>query len=38
MNVVFGHVVRGSDVIMKMSKCGSKDGKVSKEVMIADCG
>ncbi|XP_061118234.1 peptidyl-prolyl cis-trans isomerase-like isoform X2 [Conger conger] len=37
-HVVFGRVVEGSDVVKKIEACGSKSGKTSKKVTIADCG
>lgn len=37
-HVVFGSVVEGMDVVQKMEKLGSKNGKPSKSVVIAECG
>ena len=37
-HVVFGKVVEGMDVVQQMERCGSRDGKTSKPVVIADCG
>ena len=37
-HVVFGKVVEGYDVIKKIENVGSRSGKCSAEVMIADCG
>lgn len=37
-HVVFGAVVEGLDVIQKMENLGSKSGKPSKKVVIAECG
>ena len=35
---VFGSVVEGMDVVRKMEAVGSRSGKTSKDVKIADCG
>jgi len=37
-HVVFGNVVEGMDVVKNIEKVGSKDGKTSRKVVIADCG
>lgn len=37
-HVVFGSVVEGMDVVMKMEGVGSRSGKTSKTVVIANCG
>ncbi|XP_049879575.1 peptidyl-prolyl cis-trans isomerase-like [Pectinophora gossypiella] len=37
-HVVFGSVVDGMDVVRKMEKLGSRNGKTSKKVEIAECG
>lgn len=37
-HVVFGEVVEGMDVVKKMEAVGSRDGKTSADVVIADCG
>ena len=37
-HVVFGEVVDGMDVVKKMEAVGSRDGKTSADVVIADCG
>ncbi|KAM8743883.1 peptidyl-prolyl cis-trans isomerase-like isoform 3-T3 [Acanthopagrus schlegelii] len=37
-HVVFGSVVDGMDVVKKVEAVGSRDGKTSKKVVIADCG
>lgn len=37
-HVVFGAVVEGLDVVQKMEGLGSKSGKPSKKVVIAECG
>ena len=37
-HVVFGSVVDGMDVVKKVEAVGSRDGKTSKPVVIADCG
>lgn len=35
---VFGQVIQGMDVVKKIEECGSKSGKTSKKVTIANCG
>ena len=35
---VFGEVVKGSDVVKKIERCGSSGGATSKRIVIADCG
>ncbi|KAH8021032.1 hypothetical protein HPB51_011811 [Rhipicephalus microplus] len=37
-HVVFGSVVEGMDVVKTIESYGSKSGKTSKKVVIADCG
>ncbi|XP_026487922.2 peptidyl-prolyl cis-trans isomerase-like [Vanessa tameamea] len=37
-HVVFGSVVEGMDIVKKMENLGSKSGKPSKKVVIAECG
>eukprot|EP00066_Takifugu_rubripes_P013816 XP_011603082.1 PREDICTED: peptidyl-prolyl cis-trans isomerase-like [Takifugu rubripes] len=37
-HVVFGNVVEGLDVVKKMEAKGSKSGKTTGKVTIADCG
>ena len=37
-HTVFGEVLEGKDVVDAMEKVGSGSGKVTKEVVIADCG
>jgi len=37
-HVVFGSVTGGMDVVKKIEAVGSRDGDVSKKVVIADCG
>jgi len=37
-HVVFGRVVVGMDVVKKIEKVGSENGKTSKKVVIVDCG
>ncbi|XP_022625264.1 peptidyl-prolyl cis-trans isomerase-like [Seriola dumerili] len=37
-HVVFGSVVEGIDVVMNIETFGSKSGKTSAKVVIADCG
>ncbi|KAM9306336.1 peptidylprolyl isomerase Ab (cyclophilin A) [Pholidichthys leucotaenia] len=37
-HVVFGSVVEGMDVVKKIEAVGSRDGKTSQKVVIADCG
>uniref|UniRef100_A0A224YDE9 Peptidyl-prolyl cis-trans isomerase n=1 Tax=Rhipicephalus zambeziensis TaxID=60191 RepID=A0A224YDE9_9ACAR len=37
-HVVFGSVVDGMDVVEKIESYGSKSGKTSKKIVIADCG
>jgi peptidylprolyl isomerase len=37
-HVVFGQVVEGLDVVKKVEKVGSGQGKTSKSVVIANCG
>jgi peptidylprolyl isomerase len=37
-HVVFGSVVEGMDVVRKMEAVGSRSGRTSEPVVIADCG
>ncbi len=37
-HVVFGHVVRGTEIIDEISKFGNAQGKITKKVVILDCG
>ncbi|XP_047448957.1 peptidyl-prolyl cis-trans isomerase-like [Mugil cephalus] len=37
-HVVFGSVVEGMDVVMKMDSLGSQSGKPKSKVVIANCG
>ena len=37
-HVVFGEAIEGHDVIEKMHKCGSGNGKPTKPIFIEDCG
>merc|ERR1711884_522399 len=37
-HVVFGNVTNGMDVVKKIESYGSKDGKTSKKILIAECG
>ncbi|XP_029295097.1 peptidyl-prolyl cis-trans isomerase A [Cottoperca gobio] len=37
-HVVFGSVVEGLDVVMKMEQYGSQAGKTSDKIAIGDCG
>jgi len=37
-HVVFGKVVEGLDVIKKIEKYGSENGRTSKKIVISDCG
>ncbi|XP_067396436.1 peptidyl-prolyl cis-trans isomerase A [Emydura macquarii macquarii] len=37
-HVVFGRVKDGMKVVDAMSSCGSRDGKPTKKITIADCG
>jgi peptidylprolyl isomerase len=37
-HVVFGSVVEGMDVVRKMESVGSRSGRTSEPVVIADCG
>ncbi|XP_063814795.1 peptidyl-prolyl cis-trans isomerase F, mitochondrial [Pseudophryne corroboree] len=37
-HVVFGYVKDGYDVVRKMEACGSKNGRPTKKIVIADCG
>jgi peptidyl-prolyl isomerase F (cyclophilin D) len=37
-HVVFGKVVEGMEVIKEVEKFGSRSGRTSKKIVIADCG
>ncbi|XP_052776083.1 peptidyl-prolyl cis-trans isomerase E-like [Mya arenaria] len=37
-HVVFGKVIEGMDVVRRMEKCGSKSGKPTEKITIANCG
>merc|ERR1712032_565049 len=37
-HVVFGSVAEGMDIVRAIEKVGSRDGRTSKPVVIADCG
>ncbi|XP_077869671.1 uncharacterized protein LOC144361686, partial [Saccoglossus kowalevskii] len=37
-HVVFGKVIEGMDIVRKMEAVGSKSGKPTQKVVIADCG
>ena len=37
-HTVFGSVVEGMDVVQKLEELGSRSGRTSKEVIVADCG
>ena len=37
-HVVFGSVVEGIDVVETLEGLGSRSGKTSKEIIVADCG
>uniref|UniRef100_A0A8C2TK21 Peptidyl-prolyl cis-trans isomerase n=1 Tax=Coturnix japonica TaxID=93934 RepID=A0A8C2TK21_COTJA len=37
-HVVFGRVKEGMNVVEAMERCGSKDGKTSKQITISNCG
>lgn len=37
-HVVFGQVTHGMDVVKKIEECGTKSGKPTKKVIIANCG
>ena len=36
--VVFGKVEEGMQIVRRMEACGTRSGKPSKSVVIADCG
>lgn len=36
--VVFGKVIKGTDIVHKIEKLGSEKGKLSKKVVISDSG
>lgn len=38
LHVVFGNVISGMEVVREIEKCGSKDGKPTKDVRIEKCG
>jgi cyclophilin family peptidyl-prolyl cis-trans isomerase len=35
---VFGEVVKGQDVIPKIQKYGTREGYITENVIISDCG
>ncbi len=37
-HVVFGKVTDGMDVVRKIESYGSRNGKTSAKIVIADCG
>merc|ERR1712232_1499662 len=37
-HVVFGNVTKGMDVVKAIEAVGSRQGRTSKDVVIADCG
>ncbi|XP_065890228.1 peptidyl-prolyl cis-trans isomerase E-like [Dysidea avara] len=37
-HVVFGHITDGMDIVRKMEKVGTQAGKISRPVLITDCG
>jgi len=37
-HVVFGHVTEGMDVVKKIASYGTRSGKTSAKITIADCG
>lgn len=37
-HVVFGKVVEGMDVVRALEKLGSRSGRTSKQIVVADCG
>lgn len=37
-HVVFGEVAEGREVVKQIESCGTNNGQVTKEVVIADCG
>ncbi|KAL4823617.1 hypothetical protein H8958_005635 [Nasalis larvatus] len=37
-HVVFGKVKEGTNIVKAMERVGSRNGKTSKEITIADCG
>ncbi|CAE8699684.1 unnamed protein product, partial [Polarella glacialis] len=37
-HVVFGKVVQGLDIVKKMERCGSEEGRTWKKVTVSACG
>ncbi|CAK0851511.1 unnamed protein product, partial [Prorocentrum cordatum] len=37
-HVVFGRVLEGMDVVLRMDSCGGADGRPRKDVVVDDCG
>lgn len=37
-HVVFGKVIEGMDVALKIESCGSNSGRTTKTIKISDCG
>lgn len=37
-HVVFGKLIDGMPLLRRMESLGSRDGRTSQEVVIADCG
>ena len=37
-HVVFGKVVEGMDVVRTIEKLGSRSGRTTKDIRVADCG
>ena len=38
LHVVFGRVVKGKDIVNKINRCGSEEGKAMKNCVISNCG